>query len=64
MPLSVKLGLGIYQVIWYWQKSFVRGVNHVLRLEEPLLVVEGDKMGSLLDETTKTEPCVTAGVTR
>ena len=25
----MKIGLGIYQVIWYWQKSFVRGVNHV-----------------------------------
>ena len=28
----MKLGLGIYQVIWYLQKSFVRGVNRVLNL--------------------------------
>ena len=27
---SVKLGLGMYQVIWYLQKAFVRVVNHVL----------------------------------
>ena len=32
MPGSVKLGLGIYQLIWYLQKSFVRGVNHVLSM--------------------------------
>ena len=31
VPWSVKLGLGVYQVIWYLHKSFVRGVNHVLR---------------------------------
>ena len=30
MPWSEKLGIGIYQIIWYWQKSFFRGVNNVL----------------------------------
>ena len=25
--------LGIYQVIWYLQKAFVRGVNNVLIIE-------------------------------
>jgi hypothetical protein len=28
----MKLGLGVYQVIWYGQKSIVRGVKHVLML--------------------------------
>ena len=31
MTWSVKLG--IYQVIWYLQKSFVRGVNHVVSID-------------------------------
>ena len=28
--LTMKIGLGVYQVIWYGQKSIVRGVKHVL----------------------------------
>lgn len=27
----MKLGLGVYQVIWYPQKYIVRGVKHVLK---------------------------------
>ena len=40
VPWSVKLRLGIYQVIWYLQKSFVRGVNHVLRRKKPQFICD------------------------
>jgi hypothetical protein len=35
----MKLGLGVYQVIWYGQKSIVRGVKHVLKLIGILLAI-------------------------